>query len=57
MLLYLAKLGVLLVLLAWWELARGKVRLRAVVAPLLLATGVLLFAVVLRVVSYIQQAA
>lgn len=57
LLLYLAKLGVLLVLLAWWELARGKVRLRAVVAPLLLATGVLLFAVVLRVVSYIQQAA
>jgi formate hydrogenlyase subunit 4 len=51
---YLAKLGVLLLLLAWWETRRGKLRLRAIVTPLLLATGVLLFTLVTLVVSYVQ---
>jgi formate hydrogenlyase subunit 4 len=51
---YLGKLGILLVLLAGWEMTRGKLRLRAIVAPLLLATGVLLFTVVTLVVRYVQ---
>jgi formate hydrogenlyase subunit 4 len=51
---YLAKMGALLVLLAWWETSRGKMRLAAVVTPLLLATGVLLFTVVTLVVTIIQ---
>lgn len=51
---YLAKVGVLLVVLAGWELTRGKVRLRGLVAPLLLATGVLLFTVVTLVVTYVN---
>jgi formate hydrogenlyase subunit 4 len=51
---YLAKVGVLLVLLAVWEVTHGKLRLRAIVAPLLLATGVLLFTVVTLVVQYVE---
>jgi formate hydrogenlyase subunit 4 len=51
---YLAKLGVLIVLLAWLETSLGKLRIRAVVSPLLLATGVLLFTVVTLVVTYIE---
>jgi formate hydrogenlyase subunit 4 len=54
---YLAKMGVLLLVLAWWELSRGKVRLRAVVSPLLLATGVLLFTAVTLVVTLIEPGA
>jgi formate hydrogenlyase subunit 4 len=51
---YLAKMALLLVLLAWWETSRGKMRLKAVVTPLMLATGILLFTVVTLVVTYIQ---
>jgi formate hydrogenlyase subunit 4 len=51
---YIAKMGVLLLVLAVWENSRGKLRLRAIVTPLLLATGVLLFTVATLVVSSIQ---
>jgi len=51
---YLAKIGALLVVLAWWETSRGKIRIRAIVTPLILATGVLLFTIVILVVGYIQ---
>jgi len=52
--LYLAKIGVLLLLLALWENSRGKARLQAVVTPLVLATGVLLFTVVALVVNAVR---
>jgi len=52
---YLAKIGVLLAVLAFWENSRGKVRLRAIATPLMLATGVLLFTVVSLVVTYIER--
>jgi formate hydrogenlyase subunit 4 len=51
---YLAKLGFLLVALAWWESIRGKLRVRSILTPLMLATGVLLFALVTLVVTLIQ---
>jgi formate hydrogenlyase subunit 4 len=51
---YLVKIAILLVVLVGWEMTRGKLGLRAVVAPLLLATGVLLFTVVTLVVEYVQ---
>jgi formate hydrogenlyase subunit 4 len=51
---YLAKVGVLVVALAGWEMSRGKLRLRAIVAPLLGATGVVLFTVVTLVVEYVR---
>ncbi len=48
---YLAKVGGVLVLLAWWETTRGKLRLRAIANPLLVATAVLLFVLVTLVVT------
>jgi formate hydrogenlyase subunit 4 len=51
---YLAKVGILLVLLVGWEMTRGKLRLRAIVAPLMLTTGLLLFAVVTLVVQFVE---
>jgi formate hydrogenlyase subunit 4 len=48
---YLAKVGGLLLALAWWEVVHAKARLRAVASPLLLALGALLFAVVSLVVQ------
>jgi formate hydrogenlyase subunit 4 len=51
LLVYLAKVCFLLVVLAFWEVQHGKVRLRAIVSPLMLAMGVLLFAVVALVVK------
>jgi formate hydrogenlyase subunit 4 len=51
---YLAKLAAVLALLAWWESSRVKVRIRAVLTPLMLATGVLLFAFVTLVVQFIE---
>jgi formate hydrogenlyase subunit 4 len=41
--LYLAKLCVLLIALALWEIARGKMRLRAIMPQMILAVGALLF--------------
>lgn len=50
---YLVKIGVLLALLAVWELGRNKIQLGRVATPLMLALGVLLFTVVTLVVTYI----
>jgi formate hydrogenlyase subunit 4 len=52
---FVAKLAALLVLLAIWETARSKVRLKTILTPLLLATGVLLFTVATLVVTFIKR--
>ena len=51
---YLAKLAVLLLVLAVWETARSKMRLRAMLAQLTLAVGVLLFALASLIVKYLK---
>jgi formate hydrogenlyase subunit 4 len=52
---YLIKLAALALVLACWEITRVKVRLRAMVTPLLIGIGVLLFCVVTLVVGYVEQ--
>lgn len=54
---YLAKLGVLLLALAIWETARSKMRLRAILPHLILATGVLLFTLASLILEHIQSGA
>jgi formate hydrogenlyase subunit 4 len=53
--LYLAKLGGLLLALAIWETARGKMRLRAIQPHLILAVGVLLFTLATLILQNIQS--
>lgn len=54
-LMYLAKVGVLLLLLAIWENSSSRMRLRAILTPLMLATGVLLFTLASLIVAYIAR--
>lgn len=54
-LLYLAKLGALVLMLALWETARSKMRLRAILPQLMLATGVLLFTLASLILLDIQS--
>ncbi len=52
---YLAKLGALVLMLALWETARSKMRLRAILPQLMLAAGVLLFTVASLILIDIQS--
>ncbi len=52
--LYLAKLGVLLLVLAVWETARSKMPLRAILPQLMLGAGVLLFTLASLILTDIQ---
>lgn len=52
---YLAKLGALVLMLALWETARGKMRLRAILPQLMLAAGVLLFTLASLILIDIQS--
>jgi formate hydrogenlyase subunit 4 len=54
LLIYLAKLGVLLLALAAWETARSKMRLRAMLTQLMFAVGVLLFTLASMIVTFIE---
>ena len=54
---YLAKLGGLLLALAIWEIARSKMRLRAILPQLILAVGLLLFTLASLILKHIQSGA
>jgi formate hydrogenlyase subunit 4 len=53
--LYLTKLGALVLMLALWETARSKMRLRAILPQLMLAAGVLLFTLASLILIDIQS--
>jgi formate hydrogenlyase subunit 4 len=54
-LIYLAKLGALLLALALWETARSKMRLRAILPQLILAIGLLMFTLASLILKHIQS--
>lgn len=54
---YVAKLGGLLLALAIWEIARSKMRLRAILPQLILAVGLLLFTLASLILKHIQSGA